>query len=212
MNQPAVDTLHPYLRQCPDLGTGPVPVAPVVSPEYFEREREAIFRKVWLNLGRVEDIQKPGDYVVKDIAVLKAAIILVRGDDGQVRAFHNVCRHRGNQVAQGRGNAKGFACGFHGWTYDTAGQCVFVPDEEVFFDLDRAQLGLPPLRCETFAGFIFVTVNPAAAPLAEYLGDFGEQIKDFPFHTMQRMHTLRADVNCNWKVFVDAFQESYHTS
>jgi len=61
MNKPAFDTQHPYLRQCPDLGTGPVPVAPVVSPEYFEREREAIFKKVWLNLGRVEDIPNPGD-------------------------------------------------------------------------------------------------------------------------------------------------------
>ncbi len=210
MNKPDFDTLHPYVRQYSELGTGPVPVTPVVSPEYFERERETIFRKIWLNLGRVEDVPNPGDYVVRDIAILKASIIVVRGDDGQVRAFHNVCRHRGNQLVQGSGNARGFACGFHGWTYDTQGQCVFVPDEEVFFNLDRGQSGLAPVRCETFAGFVFVTVNPAAPPLAEYLGGFGQQIGDFPFHTMQRMHTLKADVNCNWKVFIDAFQESYH--
>ena len=210
MNAPADPQRHPYALQYAELGTGPVPVAPVISAEYFELEREHVFSKVWLNVGRDEDLPGPGAYLVKDIAILRASLIVVRGDDGVVRAFHNVCRHRGNQLAEGCGKTRGFSCGFHGWTYDTAGALVSVPDEQQFFGLERSRLGLVPVRCETFAGFVFITVDEQAPPLAEWLGDMGRQISDFPFADMRRMHRLEADVNCNWKVFIDAFQESYH--
>ncbi len=82
----------------PELGTGPVSIEPYISREYFERERELIFRKVWLNVGRVEQIPTPGDYFVKDLAVCNTSIVIVRGDDGKVNAFHNMCSHRGNPV------------------------------------------------------------------------------------------------------------------
>ena len=93
---------RPFVRQYPELGTGPLPIEPMVSPDYFELERERIFKKTWLNVGRVEDIPRNGDYIVKEIAILQTTLIVVRGDDGVIRAFHNVCRHRGNQVADPR--------------------------------------------------------------------------------------------------------------
>ncbi|PWG73991.1 (2Fe-2S)-binding protein, partial [Enterococcus hirae] len=83
----------------------------------------------WLNVGRIEDIPDPGDYRVVDLDILQASLILVRGQDGVVRGFHNACTHRGNKVAEGSGNTKGFACGFHGWTFNTEGDLAFVPDE-----------------------------------------------------------------------------------
>src|SRR5579859_4546315 len=103
----------------PELGTGPVPIEPYVSQDYFERERALIFRKVWLNVARVEQLPRPGDYLVKDLAVCKTSILIVRGKDGVIRAFHNMCSHRGNKiVAGGSGNCPGlFTCKFHGWTY-----------------------------------------------------------------------------------------------
>ena len=208
MNAP--DSRHRFHHQFPQLGTDPVGIEAVTSPAYFELEREHIFKKMWLNVCREQEIPAPNDYLVKDIAVLGASIIVARGEDGVVRAFHNVCRHRGNQVAEGQGNAKGFACGFHGWTYDTAGRCQFIPDQEVFFGVDRADMGLVPVRCEVWAGFVFITVNPDAPPLRQYLGGMADQLEGFPFHEMVRMHRLQADVKCNWKVFLDAFQESYH--
>src|SRR5262249_15626308 len=102
----------------PELGIGPVPVGPCLDPHHFELEREKIFSRVWLNVGRQEEIPKPGDYVVKHLDVCNTSILVVRGKDGAIRAFHNVCRHRGNRLATGcAGNARAFVCGFHGWTY-----------------------------------------------------------------------------------------------
>lgn len=202
---------RPFHRQFSELGTGPLAIEPMVSPEYFELEREKIFKRQWLNVGRVEDIPNPGDYRVIPIAILQTSLILVHGMDGVIRAFHNVCRHRGNSVARGCGNARGFACGFHGWAYDTTGALTYVPDEAQFFDLDKTRLGLPPVHCDTWNGFIFI--NAAEQPeagLRESLGGLADQLDAFPFHTMQRMHRLEADVQANWKVFMDAFQESYH--
>ena len=87
-----------WSKRYPDLGTGPVSIEPYISAEYFEKEREHIFRKVWLNVGRVEQIPEPGDYFVKDLAVCRTAVVIVRGEDGGIRAFHNMCSHRGNPV------------------------------------------------------------------------------------------------------------------
>jgi hypothetical protein len=95
-------------EQYPELGTGPIPIEPYVSREYFEKERALIFRKVWLNAGRVEQIPNPGDYFVKDLAVLQTSILIVRGKDGAIRAFHNMCAHRGNKAGRGyRRNLQG---------------------------------------------------------------------------------------------------------
>ena len=132
----------------PELGTGPLPVAPYVSPEYFAQEREKIFSRTWLCTGkRVEEIPQPGDYLVQDIAVGKTSVLLVRGKDGVVRGFHNVCKHRGNRLAwQERGSCRsGVTCKFHGWTYAPDGRLVGVPEEDMFFDFDKRDYGLSPV-------------------------------------------------------------------
>ena len=89
---------HRWTLEHPELGTGPVPTYPYVSKEYFERERDKIFKRTWLNVGRVEEISEPGDYFVKEIALCNASILIVRGKDGVVRGFHNVCRHRATKL------------------------------------------------------------------------------------------------------------------
>jgi phenylpropionate dioxygenase-like ring-hydroxylating dioxygenase large terminal subunit len=194
------------------LGTEPIPVDRVTQPEYFELEREKVFRRVWLNVGREEDIPKPGNYFVKDMVLLRTSLIVVRGSDGVVRAFHNVCRHRGNRVVLGcSGSAKGFACDFHGWAYDLEGKLVHVPDENQFAGLCKAEHGLVPVATDVWKGFIFVNVDPQPKEsLAEYLGETGRDLADFPFDSMQRMVTYVVDLKANWKVFLDAFSEGYH--
>lgn len=87
----------------------------MLSREIYELEREKIFRRSWLMVGRVEEIPDPGDYFVKDLSVASASVIVVHSADGKIRGFHNVCRHRGSRVAEGGGNVKTFACPFHGW-------------------------------------------------------------------------------------------------
>ena len=111
-----------WSEKYPNVGTGPVSTEPCISPEYFERERELIFRRHWINLGRVEEIPGAGDYLVRELAVCKVSVLVVRGRDHQVRAFYNVCPHRGRQlisvpdgVHSVRGNNRtSFICGFHG--------------------------------------------------------------------------------------------------
>jgi phenylpropionate dioxygenase-like ring-hydroxylating dioxygenase large terminal subunit len=205
---------RPYVQRYAHLGTGPLGTEPMTSPAYFERERELIFRRAWLNVCRADDIPEPGDYLVKNVQTLRASIILVRGDDGKVRAFHNACRHRGNQVADGCGKrAAGFACGFHGWAYDRQGALQYVPDEEQFFDLPKAELGLKPVHCDTWAGFVFVNFAQRPAwTLDAYLGELGTGLGDYPFHTLVPIARYQARVKANWKVFIDAFQESYHAA
>ena len=102
----------------PELGTGPIPIEPYISRAYFEKEREQIFRKVWLNIGRIEQIPRPGDHFVTDLEVCKTSILVVRGKDGVIRAFHNMCSHRGNKLVwDNQGSCQAFTCQFHGWVY-----------------------------------------------------------------------------------------------
>jgi glycine betaine catabolism A len=171
----------------PQLERGPVPVEPNVSPEYFERERERIFKRCWLQVCRIEDIPQPGDYLVLDMPVWRTSVLLVHGTDGEVRAFHNVCRHRGNKVVarDGHGHGRHYACGFHGWTYDTRGALVDVPDAQQFFGLDPSCIGLKPITAGVWEGFVFL--NYQAQPewsLTEYLGPLATRFAGYPFGDM----------------------------
>ncbi len=197
----------------PELGTGPVPIEPYISPEYFEKEREYIFRKVWLNVGRVEQIPEPGDYFVKDLAVCRTSIIIVRGHDGQVHAFHNMCSHRGNPVVwNAKGACKMFTCRYHSWTYGLDGALRHIPDEKNFYGVKKDAHGLTPVAVDTWEGFIFINVDPRPKEtLREYLGAVGESFEGYPFAEMATgCSTWEVDVNANWKVCKDAFQEVYH--
>lgn len=162
----------------PELGTGPIPIEPILSSEQFERERESIFKRVWLNVGREEEIPERGDYIVKEIC--GSSILLVRGKDGVIRAFHNMCSHRGNNVVRDcRGRAGGFICGFHGWKYDLCGALVHVPDEERFFDFERRDYGLTPIAISLSEGFIFINMDPhPAESLSTFLDEFGKVSPD----------------------------------
>ena len=200
-------------QRFPQLSTGPVPIEPYVSEEFLAKERETIFRRLWLMVGRIEKIPKKGDYFVKKIEVLKTGIVVVRGQDDKVRAFYNVCRHRGTNIAAGAGNCKFFTCKFHGWVYDTEGRNRHVSDESQFFDLDKSKLNLHAVECDIWNGFIFVNFDAQPREtLLEQLGELAIQLKDFPFPEMRVAGNWGATLNANWKLFLDAFQEGYHVA
>lgn len=197
------------------MDTGPVAVDPCVSESYFERERRELFAPMWVNLLRREDeIPHAGDYFVRDIEVLGKSVIVVRGDDGRVRAFHNTCTHRGNRLVRAeRGRARGFQCDFHGWTYDCNGRIAHVTDEAQFFDLDKSRLGLSEVHLQTWRGFLFVNfAREPAQTLEQSLGTFTEDLAPFPFDDMLCVGRYRYDVKANWKVTMNAFQEGYHVA
>ena len=203
-----------WQSEYPEMGTGLIPVEPYVSKEYFELEKERLFKRVWLNVGRVEEIPEAGSYIVKDIAVWNTSIILVRGADGKIRAFHNICSHRGNKVAtDAQGSCRRFTCGFHGWTFDLQGELRGVPDENQFYDFDKSKYGLVPLFADTWEGFVFVHLDrEPQETLGQQLADFGERLSGFPFHKMSVCYSWQAELKCNWKVAMDAFQEGYHVA
>ncbi|HXG18858.1 MAG TPA: SRPBCC family protein [Methylomirabilota bacterium] len=199
----------------PELGREPVPIEPYISQAYFELERERIFRKVWLNIGRVEELPKPGDYLVKDLPVCKTSLLVVRGKDDRIRAFHNVCSHRSNKLVWNqRGSCQNFACKFHGWSYNLEGQLTFVPDEESFFDIHKKELGLTPVATDTWEGFIFINLEPQPREsLQEYLGELGETLQGYPFAEYSATcFSWTTELRANWKILKDAFQEAYHVA
>lgn len=198
----------------PELGTGPIPTEPCYSPEYFRLEQEKVFSKVWLQVVRIESVAKPGDYFVADIAVCRASVIVWRGMDGGLRAFHNTCMHRGNTLAwpnEACGNRRTLQCRFHGWTYESDGRLTHVPDEKMFAGLDKERRGLMEIAVDVWEGFIFVNLDPEPEEsLREYLGEIGQHLSGFPYADFPVCYGYRAELNANWKVCLDAFSEAYH--
>lgn len=194
------------------LSTAPVPMEPYRSPEFYRLEQERIFRRSWLMMCRVEEVPEPGDYVVRKVEVCSASIIVARGKDGAVRAFHNVCSHRGNEVLlDERGRANRFLCRYHNWTYANDGRLLGVPDEAMFFDVDKEACGLTRVSCETWEGFVFINLTPEPeVTLDEFLGEFGTYMKGIDYIAAEHPVVFRAVLDCNWKVLSDAFSESYH--
>ena len=207
-----------WTEHYPGLGSGRVSYQDSISPEFYEREREAIFGRTWLNVGRIDQLPRVGSYFTREIAAARTSIVVVRSSTDQVRAFHNICRHRGNKLVwqdfpreEASGTCRQFTCKYHGWRYNLEGECTFVQQESEFFDLDKQDYGLASVQAEVWEGFIFVNLDPAnTTPLREYLGKFGKGIEGYPFDKLTQVHKYRAEVGANWKLFIDAFTEFYH--
>ena len=207
-----------WTRHYPELGTEPISYESSISPEYHELEREAIFKRSWLNVGRVEQLPRNGSYFTRELAVAKTSILIVRDMKGEIRAFHNVCRHRGNKLMwtdfpreESSGACRQLVCKYHGWRYELDGTLSHVQQEGEFFDLDKRDYGLVPVHCDVWAGFIFVHLGQEPRqPLREFLGPMITALDDYPFHKLTERFYYRAKVGSNWKLFVDAFGEFYH--
>jgi len=202
-----------WAAKYPELGTGPIPAEPCISPDYFELERERVFRRTWINVCRIDDLPKPGTYFVRDLVVCKTSLLIIRGTDDVIRAFHNVCSHRGNLVSPYESGAcnTGLFCPFHNWRYNDRGELIGVPDEESFFDLDKKKHGLTPVTCDVWQGFVFVNLAPKPEQsLRAYLGGVGDQLEGCPFNDMPLFQTYKVEEKTNWKIALDAQNEIYH--
>lgn len=205
---------HRWTKENPDLGIDPVPVESCYSQEYFEREKEQIFKKTWLIVGTANDIPAKGDYFVHEMPIADASLIIVRGRDDIIRAFHNVCPHRSNKLVwDEKGCAKGglFVCPFHRWTFETSGKLRGVTDESNFFDIDKKELGLVPVNCEVWQNFIFINLDPQPKmTLPEYLDGIPDKLKEYDFSKLHFSFGWSVDERTNWKVALDSQNETYH--
>ena len=190
------------------LGSADIDKERYYSPEFHGLEVERMWQKVWQLACREEDIPEPGDFVVYDLADM--SLIVVRTAAGDIKAFHNSCLHRGTRLCDDAGRVNQLRCPFHGFTWSLEGGLTDVPGRWDFPHIDDAEFALPQARTGTWAGFVFVNPDPDAAPLADYLGDLDKHLE--PFRLADRFKAVHVAkvIDCNWKVGMEAFLESYH--
>ncbi|NBW75610.1 MAG: aromatic ring-hydroxylating dioxygenase subunit alpha [Sphingomonadaceae bacterium] len=208
--RPANERIDKTAQPLPPLSTGPISGERYWSPEFMQREWGHIWTKSWLIGGLVEQIPNAGDYFTYEIG--RESILVTRGEDGQVRAFYNVCPHRGNRLVEAeQGHAKAIACAYHGWRFAPEGDLKFVPCPEDFAGgTPCGRVKLSEVRCEVFAGFVWVNLDPQAPTLAEHLGPIMPQIACYQMEQMRRTHWVTLEGDFNWKIVQDNFNESYH--
>jgi Rieske 2Fe-2S family protein len=182
-----------------------------LDPATFDREIERVFGRSWLCAGREEQLREPGDFLT--IAVGAENILVLRDRSGGVRAFHNLCRHRGARLCDGQsGRIKGsIVCPYHAWTYALDGRLVGTPHLQGGPPADREQRGLLPVACDTWGGFVFVNpAGTAAPPLAATLGEIPGRLARYPLADLRIRERQIHEVPANWKILAENFMECYH--
>jgi Rieske 2Fe-2S family protein len=180
------------------------------SEEIFQREIDSIFMREWLCVGRVEEFEKPGDYHA--MRIVGEPLVVCRGTDGELRAFRNLCQHRGVEVAVGQGNSKRFTCRYHAWSYATDGRLTGAPHNQNVSDFDFKSCRLPLIHIDTWGGYVFVNFDPDCRPLNACLDDDG--VRHFAGF-LQPENTRTSDkfefeVPCNWKFVPENLMDMYH--
>lgn len=187
------------------------PVDKYVRPDRYEAEVRDLFAGLPVVACMTADVRNPGDYVT--LSVGDVPVLVARGEDGVVRAFRNVCRHRGACVAEGRGHtAKTFTCPYHAWSYRLDGRLVAMTHKAGFAGVDKADNGLSPVACGESAGVVFVHLDgdPASFDATAWLGGAGEELASFGFDSYHRTETRITTRAMNWKLMFDTFGEVYH--
>jgi choline monooxygenase len=188
-----------------------LPAAWYTDPEIFAQERARIFRRSWQYAGLTQDLAQPGDYLTCSVG--EAPVVLVRDDAGTLRAFANVCRHRGSLLVRDAGGSrKTLQCGYHAWTYNLDGSLRAAPGMKDEPDFDKACFSLVPLPVETWGPFIFVNPNPHAPLLGATLGQLPELVAatGLDLGAIKRRVRRTFEIAANWKVVMDNYLECYH--
>ena len=195
------------------IGTGPIPLEPYRSKEFFEREKEMIFQRAWLYVCRQEELPEPGNFVVKDIPPLGINALITHTKAGKIQAFYNSCPHRGSMVVkEAGGKASRFVCPYHRWTFSNEGDLVGAPDLENFFpSLQKEECGLEKIATDTWDGFVFINLaKTPEATLEVFLGPLKDHLSGIHYPGASNPVVYTAVLDANWKVAQDAFIESYH--
>ena len=205
-------SFNPPADQMKWLGTEPIPVSAYCDPDYFELERKAIFMRSWMVVGHVCELPEPGSFIRRELEFAKASILIVRGKDDVIRAFHNVCTHRGTQLTgEESGKKNTFSCPYHMWTFGTDGALLSAPDFERFYTT-KEDCALKKVSVDTCGGMIFLNLDPAPAQgLHEFLGEhMVSKLEGMPAAKATSFSEYTYELDANWKLDYDNFQEVYH--
>jgi Rieske 2Fe-2S family protein len=180
------------------------------DPAVVEDEQERIFERTWQLAGHIGSLPRPGSYITSRAG--DQPVLVVRDDQGGLRAYRNVCRHRGSRLLSGSGQCKAaIRCRYHGWTYRLDGSLIGVPEGMAFGDkLDKRRLGLMPVRVEEMCGLIFVNLDSDATPLADLVGDLPQRLAPYRIESLTQFSPGQGTQPANWKAVVDNYIEGYH--
>lgn len=217
MNQQEIDTLRKLMefeaaRTEPPQGFPSLPDLPggrYTDQRFFDLEKEHIWGKSWLLASHIDEVPEPGCFRLWETA--GQPVIIVHADSGAINAFYNTCSHRGAAiVTEEFGKKIRLTCRYHGWTYSHDGELLAIRDQEDFRDLDFSCRGLKPVRCERFGNLIFVNFDKNAPTLLEWLGPIADEWQEFQFDRCRLAARHIWDIDCNWKIAMEANTEVYH--
>ena len=185
-----------------------LPASLYTDPEIFAIEKERIFARTWQVVGHASQVAKPGDYFTAEL--VGEPLLIARANNGSLRGFYNVCRHRAGPAAEGCGSRKLFRCAYHGWTYGLDGKLLSATEIEGVDGFRPEDFALVPVRTEEWFNLIFVNLDANAPSLQQSLGTLPLQVEKFPFAQMKLFERRTYDMKCNWKTYVDNYLEGYH--
>jgi phenylpropionate dioxygenase-like ring-hydroxylating dioxygenase large terminal subunit len=199
----------PHAMELPDR----VPKERYFDRDFYDREVESFWPRVWQMACRLEDIPEPHDFV--EYRILDQSIVVVRTDDLGVRAFQNVCRHRGVRLVDGPGSCEsGFTCPFHGWRYTSDGTNTGIPRRRTFAEhnLTPADLNLTPVRCESWGGCAWINLDDDAPPVRQCLEPAATSLDAWKVESLRTEQWYACRLPVNWKLAIEAFVEMYHVA
>ena len=211
MQQSLREIVESYDARAPLAEAWTIPAQWYTDAGLYELERRTVFARTWQLAARADQLTEPGQFVTCEIA--GEPIVVVRGSDGRLRAFFNVCRHHAAAVvAAGEGAAKSLRCPYHGWTYTLEGELKGTPDFAGVCNFERGESGLVAVECGEWENWVFVRVERGGPALAEFLGgDLVGQARALNLGGLRWMERRRYEFECNWKVFVDNYLDGgYH--
>ncbi|MCI4364503.1 MAG: aromatic ring-hydroxylating dioxygenase subunit alpha [Thermoplasmata archaeon] len=180
------------------------------DPGVFEQERDRLFRRTWQCIGREDELARPGSFRTVEIA--GSGVVVLRNASGELKAYHNVCRHRGTRLVEATAGdgLRGIVCPYHAWSYDLDGHLRGAPHMGGVEEFDRKDSGLHPVAVATWRGFLFVNVSPRPEPLERSLGGFPARARSYPLERLRRTHRVEYEIAANWKLIVQNANECYH--
>ncbi|PYX64561.1 MAG: (2Fe-2S)-binding protein [Acidobacteria bacterium] len=203
-------TLSLYDDSAPLAEAFTIPAPWYVDTRIAELEKQTVFGETWQMIGRTDQVEKPGQFVTAEVA--GEPIVAVTGNDGKLRAFFNVCRHHAAAVATEQcGQAQLLHCPYHGWNYGLDGSLKGMPEFDGVKNFNRDQNGLVPVKVDTWEKFVFVSLDPQAAPLEDFLARLVKRTAPLGLSKLHYFDRRVYDIHCNWKVFVDNYLDGgYH--
>lgn len=198
------------LKGQPHEGARALPGSFYTDADWLQAEIQSLFQQDWICVGRQEEIAAAGDFFTFDLA--GESLIIIRGEDGEIRALANVCRHRGTPLVADAGHVKRLVCPYHHWSYDTTGKLLFAPGIEPSAGFDPDSCRLPMLNVVQWMGFIFVSLSENPPDLEHILAPLSQRIRNYHLEDM-RLRYLELDTwDTNWKLLLENFMEGYHLS